>query len=180
MGDLAGGMHAGIGAAGSMQAHRLLGDLGEGKLDPFLDRVGIGLDLPAAEGEAVVGNGELETHEDGCSRWARDGHPGDGATEWTANGVRIGGVGRKRKMLDAGMKLAEALRAGAIVGVLVMLPSCFLVKVPVETAGTVVGATVRVAEKTATTGVDVAGKAAEAAIEGRLPMTRKSIWTAFR
>ncbi len=58
--------------------------------------------------------------------------------------------------------------------------SCVLVRVPVETAGTVVGSGARVAEKTAVTTVEVAGEAAEAAIDGRLPGSERSVWAVLR
>jgi len=61
-----------------------------------------------------------------------------------------------------------------------LLPSCFLIKVPVEAAGKVVGAGARVAEKTAVTGVEVAGKAAGAVIDGQIPAPKARVWDAFR
>ena len=67
-----------------------------------------------------------------------------------------------------------------MVAVPLTFSSCVLVRVPVETAGTVVESGARVAEKTAVTTEEVAGEAAEAAIEGRLPATDRSVWTAFR
>lgn len=67
-----------------------------------------------------------------------------------------------------------------LVGIILLLPSCFVIKVPVETAGAVVLATTRVAEKTATTGVEVAGKAAGAVLEGKLPLPGKTGWRSHR
>jgi hypothetical protein len=69
-------------------------------------------------------------------------------------------------MLEKPMRSILGVRLAALLGVSSLLPSCCLVTVPVETAGTVVTSTVRVAEKTAITTVDVAGKAAGAVIDG--------------
>ena len=60
--DLSERVDAGIGTARSVESEWFLGDDGEGVFDLFLDGVAIGLDLPAAEGSAVVGDGEFESH----------------------------------------------------------------------------------------------------------------------
>ena len=78
------------------------------------------------------------------------------------------------------MTASRGLRLLTVPLVCVGLTSCFLIRVPVETAGTVVSSGARVAEKTAVTGVTVAGKAAGALIDGKVPTTNKSVWTAFR
>ena len=62
VGHLAEGVDAGIGAARAVNTDGFLGDGGDGFLNAFLNGVGIGLDLPAAEGCAVIGNGEFEVH----------------------------------------------------------------------------------------------------------------------
>ena len=60
MGDLAEGVDAGIGAACAVDEDFFLSDLAGGFGDGALDgRLG-GLDLPAVEGGAVVGDGEFE------------------------------------------------------------------------------------------------------------------------
>ena len=63
-------------------------------------------------------------------------------------------------MLETSMNQRRGMQLLAILVIVAVLPSCFLLRVPVETAGTVVTAGAHVAEKTATTTVDVAGKAA--------------------
>jgi len=63
VGDLAEGVDAGVGAAGAVKADRFLGDVRHGGFDTLLDGVGIGLDLPAAEVGAVVGDGKLKMHD---------------------------------------------------------------------------------------------------------------------
>ena len=60
MGDLREGMDAGIGAACAVDEDFFLGDLAGGFSDGALDGRLAGLDLPAVEGGAVVGDGEFE------------------------------------------------------------------------------------------------------------------------
>ncbi len=93
--------------------------------------------------------------------------PGDGT-----------GSGRKA-VLERAMTPSRGLRLLAVLVSSALVSSCFLIKVPVETAGTVVTTGARVAEKTAVTGVQVAGKAAGAVIDGKVPATKTSIWSAF-
>ena len=83
-------------------------------------------------------------------------------------------------MLETAMTALRGLRLLTVPALCCFLTSCFLLRVPVETAGTVVCSSTRVAEKTAVTGVQVAGKAAGAVINGKIPATRKSVWSAFR
>ena len=45
-----------------MDAQGLLGDFGQGGFQAFLDGIGIGLKLPAAERVSVVGNGQFKAH----------------------------------------------------------------------------------------------------------------------
>ena len=73
VGDLAEGVHAGVGATASVEAKGFLGDGGEGLFDQFLNGLGIGLDLPTAKAGAVIGDSEFEMHEDkrGASAGAR-------------------------------------------------------------------------------------------------------------
>lgn len=63
MGDLAQRVDAGIGATRGVQADFFFGHSREGGFDSLLNGVSIGLDLPAGEKGAVVGDGEFETHE---------------------------------------------------------------------------------------------------------------------
>jgi len=60
MSDLSEGVDAGIGAACAVDEDFFLGDLAGGFGDGALDSRLAGLDLPAVEGGAVVGNGEFE------------------------------------------------------------------------------------------------------------------------
>ena len=53
---------ASIGAAGAVEANGFLGDSSEGSLNASLNGVGVCLDLPAAEGCAVIGDGEFKVH----------------------------------------------------------------------------------------------------------------------
>jgi hypothetical protein len=88
----------------------------------------------------------------------------------------LGNWGIAWRVLEFAMSSAIALQLTLVLGIVSLLPSCSIIKVPVETAGTVEGASVRVAEKAATTGVEVAGKAAGAVIEGKLPIPGKPGW----
>lgn len=69
VGDLGEGVDAGIGAAGAVDAHGLLGDFGGGGLEEILNGVAAGLGLPAVVRAAVVGEGELEAHGGKRVRW---------------------------------------------------------------------------------------------------------------
>lgn len=89
------------------------------------------------------------------------------------------GWGRGR-VLETGMTVSRGVRLLTFLVPCFALSSCFLIRVPVETAGTVVSSGARVAEKTAVTGVQVAGKAAGAVIDGKVPTTNRSVWSAFR
>ena len=60
MGDLAEGVDADVGAACAVDEDFFLGDLAGGFGDGALDGRLAGLDLPAVEGGAVVGDGEFE------------------------------------------------------------------------------------------------------------------------
>src|SRR5690606_19986254 len=66
MRDLVEGMHAGIGAAGADQFHRMIGNAGKRLLDPLLHAVGMALLLPAAVGAAVVFDAYRHSHRQ-CS-----------------------------------------------------------------------------------------------------------------
>ena len=59
-GDLGEGMDAGVGATRALRQGRFAGNAAEGGLQLALDGGFAGLDLPAAEFGAVVGEGELE------------------------------------------------------------------------------------------------------------------------
>lgn len=59
-GDLGQGVNAGVGAARALRERGFTGDAAEGGLEFTLDCELAGLDLPAAEVSAVVGEGELE------------------------------------------------------------------------------------------------------------------------
>ena len=63
VGDLAEGVDSGVGTTTAMKAKGFLGNFGEGLFNVFLDRFGIGLDLPAAKAGSVVGDGEFEVHD---------------------------------------------------------------------------------------------------------------------
>ena len=56
MDHLAGGMYPGIGTAGTVHPHRVIGDLGQGLLHHFLHTARMFLVLPAAEIGAIVFN----------------------------------------------------------------------------------------------------------------------------
>ena len=58
-GDLAEGVDAGVGASGALRERGFAGDAADGGLEFALDGALAGLDLPAAEIGAVVGEGEL-------------------------------------------------------------------------------------------------------------------------
>ena len=57
--DLAGGMDAGIGAAGHMERHRLKREAKDCRLDRGLHGMPVGLTLPALVGRAVIFDGQL-------------------------------------------------------------------------------------------------------------------------
>ena len=57
MRDLAERVDAGVGAAGAVDGDRFLGDLADGVVEGALDRWQAGLELPAVEVGAVVGDG---------------------------------------------------------------------------------------------------------------------------
>lgn len=143
-----------------MEANGHLGDLRESDLNSLLQGVGIGLNLPASEGLAVIGDGELETHGGSCRLGTR---------------LRQGYEGKFAKLVFREEVLEKAMefwtRVLLLVGIILLLPSCFVIKVPVETAGAVV---------LATTGVEVAGKAAGAVLEGKLPLPGKTGWRSHR
>ena len=68
VGDLSKGVDPGVGATASVEAKGFLGDFGEGLFNVFLDRFSIGLDLPAAKADSVIGDGEFEVHASVTSR----------------------------------------------------------------------------------------------------------------
>lgn len=83
-------------------------------------------------------------------------------------------------MLENGMA-PERVAITLLVGVALLSSSCFMVRVPVETAGTVVTSTAKVAEKTATTSVDLAGKAASKVMDGERPKSSgERLWRMLR
>src|SRR5580698_1451310 len=60
VGDLAQGVDSPVGAAGAVNGHALLGDFLEGVFEGALDGGDFGLELPAVEVGAVVGDGEFD------------------------------------------------------------------------------------------------------------------------
>ena len=62
VGDLAKGMHAGVGASGIVNADGLFDDFGEGGFEVILHGAAFGLAGPAEEGASVVGDGEFQAH----------------------------------------------------------------------------------------------------------------------
>ena len=60
MRDLAEGVDSGVGAAGAVDGDALLGDFLEGVFEGALDGGDFGLELPAVEVGAVVGDGEFD------------------------------------------------------------------------------------------------------------------------
>lgn len=70
MDDLAEAVHAGVGAARDRRVQRRLREFRERALERVLNRLAVGLRLPAAERRAVVLNAECDSHHDRSASFA--------------------------------------------------------------------------------------------------------------
>ena len=114
-GDLAERVHAGVGAAGALGENRLAGEVTEGCRERRLDGGQGGLDLPAVEGGAVVGEDEFPEGHWGylrkisCGGWCASWRGRQG-TRWALAEESKLRLKRVERYGDAGFAVVPRLR----------------------------------------------------------------------